>query len=627
MGIIRLNQLPEGSGSLSGDDIFVFMDDPAGNRITKKISLSEITEAIGGGNSFNQDLNTFDSPTFNQIIIDSTAYYVMANTDGNTVTSTDGLSWNGPFDLDFYPDHVATNGDRIVVVDDDEIGYTSFSSPSTVTTITATVSGITNIDLNQIIYGGGYFVVAGGGNDGVKTVPVYGYSSDGSDWTFKTVTGSLANTLADDGNEDCIFSDIDYNGIGWNFSVTSGDEESLGVGGGVYTTDITETFTDGEGGNYFGMVPGQQAAWNGNAWYYINSETGSGFNANTDPREGEWDGPYNPWASSQEDLGINITSNISDTFCGGNGYLAFSDSDGHVSFSNDNGQNWTYVTPIPYTAIITNIAYVDNKFQLALSGTHTSHADGEKITISGSSVSGYSGTYYLDDENFLYTDYQLSTPWAPEIDPFSGTATLTWSHGMYIDAMDYVNGYFYIGNDNEQIARSSDLTNWTIVDDRNNAFEYWDDFSGHTSSLSDGDQMIIGNNSISLRKIYGGGENSGDGNGYDTIELIPDSGLYNNNQYLVIDPTAPNHIHIRAGGNIDDSNAELIIGGENSYVKIGAGSNPSITISANNNVWFFGSDGSLSVPASIPTSDPLVSGQVWLDTANNNVLKVSLPTP
>jgi len=49
MSIKRLKDLPDGSGSLSNDDIFLFMDDPSGSGITKKISLSEIGSAIGGG--------------------------------------------------------------------------------------------------------------------------------------------------------------------------------------------------------------------------------------------------------------------------------------------------------------------------------------------------------------------------------------------------------------------------------------------------------------------------------------------------------------------------------------------------------------------------------------------------
>lgn len=49
MPIKRINEFPEGSGSLSSDDIFLFMDDPSGSGITKRISLSDISGAIGGG--------------------------------------------------------------------------------------------------------------------------------------------------------------------------------------------------------------------------------------------------------------------------------------------------------------------------------------------------------------------------------------------------------------------------------------------------------------------------------------------------------------------------------------------------------------------------------------------------
>lgn len=50
-GIIRLNQLPEGSGSLTNDDIFLIMDNPNGSAVTKKISLSQLSSAIGGGST------------------------------------------------------------------------------------------------------------------------------------------------------------------------------------------------------------------------------------------------------------------------------------------------------------------------------------------------------------------------------------------------------------------------------------------------------------------------------------------------------------------------------------------------------------------------------------------------
>jgi hypothetical protein len=69
-------------------------------------------------------------------------------------------------------------------------------------------------------------------------------------------------------------------------------------------------------------------------------------------------------------------------------------------------------------------------------------------------------------------------------------------------------------------------------------------------------------------KIIGAGEASGDGNGYGTIELVPDASRYEYDQYLIIDPTEPNHIHIRAGGEQDNSSADLILGAERTNVRI-----------------------------------------------------------
>jgi len=88
---------------------------------------------------------------------------------------------------------------------------------------------------------------------------------------------------------------------------------------------------------------------------------------------------------------------------------------------------------------------------------------------------------------------------------------------------------------------------------------------------------------------------SGDGQGYSTIELIPDTNT-TSDQYLIIDPTVPSHIHIRAGGQQDDSSAELFLGGENSYFKVSSGLNPSVAISSNENVWTFNTDGTLQFP-------------------------------
>jgi len=64
------------------------------------------------------------------------------------------------------------------------------------------------------------------------------------------------------------------------------------------------------------------------------------------------------------------------------------------------------------------------------------------------------------------------------------------------------------------------------------------------------------------------GNSSGDGFGYTTLKLVPDSTLTGGDQYVIIDPTAPNHIHIRAGGTQDNSSAQIFLGGERSHVNV-----------------------------------------------------------
>jgi hypothetical protein len=66
-------------------------------------------------------------------------------------------------------------------------------------------------------------------------------------------------------------------------------------------------------------------------------------------------------------------------------------------------------------------------------------------------------------------------------------------------------------------------------------------------------------------------DSSGDGNSYDTIQIVPDDSRYGSDQYLIIDPTAPNHIHVRAGGTMDASGADLILGAENTHVAVSEG--------------------------------------------------------
>jgi hypothetical protein len=101
-------------------------------------------------------------------------------------------------------------------------------------------------------------------------------------------------------------------------------------------------------------------------------------------------------------------------------------------------------------------------------------------------------------------------------------------------------------------------------------------------------------------QIIGAGTASSDGLNSGTMQLVPDASL-DTDQYLIIDPTSPNHIHIRPGGTIDASTADLIMGGENTnllvsdtgnYVDVRTTSSENFT-----NLWRFNSDGLLVGPS------------------------------
>ena len=135
-----------------------------------------------------------------------------------------------------------------------------------------------------------------------------------------------------------------------------------------------------------------------------------------------------------------------------------------------------------------------------------------------------------------------------------------------------------------------------------------------TLMMFDGTRTHQKSKVLSPGVLFGSNADSGDGGGYDTIKLIPDASL-GTDQYLIIDPTSPGHIHIRAGGTIDNSNADLYLGGENSFVKIPNGANPDVVITANSNTWTFNTSGTLVLPDTTIVSQGFISGGIGNHTA------------
>jgi hypothetical protein len=90
----------------------------------------------------------------------------------------------------------------------------------------------------------------------------------------------------------------------------------------------------------------------------------------------------------------------------------------------------------------------------------------------------------------------------------------------------------------------------------------WDNADHSWTMDSEGRLQLPGNGYIQNPE-----DSSGDGYQNDTIKIVPDN-LLNSDQYLIIDPTAPNHIHIRPGGTQDASTADIFIGGERNNLHI-----------------------------------------------------------
>ena len=113
---------------------------------------------------------------------------------------------------------------------------------------------------------------------------------------------------------------------------------------------------------------------------------------------------------------------------------------------------------------------------------------------------------------------------------------------------------------------------------------------------------IVGVTADNDGRIEWMGNSSGDGGGYTTLTLTPDDTV--NDQVLVLDPTAPGHIHLRApgiGGNVEQPTANIFLGPENTNFEITAqyGNAPEARIRSGGYTWTFGNDGNLTVPGNI----------------------------
>ncbi len=534
----------------------------------------------------------------------STALYVAVINTGIIAGSTDGINWteyNSSLDGISY---VAVGPNKIVYVADSSVGSDdSLWYADTYDTAPTEVTSISTRNYRQIKYFQSISKFVAVGDNGASD-PALVYSSDGVTWTEVTIDPTFLSGVV--GYTGGNFTDIEQNNGG--FFITS-DRPELG---GFYIANITDTL-DGTT-NVAVNLAVDKVLWASNGefpgWHIFDDDTGTGwyYNSNTNPGTGSFSNTWgiaNVGASFESIIGYN-PGNAVETVIGN--YNSVST----VMVSTDNGQilywpavpNGPFVSiPKPYTATIT--AWTSSATsQITISG-RSADGTGERFTVTGSTVTAYNGTYYIGgpENDEVFTDIDRLIPFdTSALDPFTGTATITWSHGQYIDALHYSNGIFYAGNDDEELFSSTDGgATWTQVESLTGS-------PGEPDYLNDIDSYVTGGTISTGDITFSGVDIRGNGDMFTTgsINLVPNSTLKSAGQYITIYPTNQfdyPHVHIAAG-----DGGELYIGNDDQYVKTGI--DGSIAISSYNadtdisHGWNFGIDGSTSFPIlTVPISD------------------------
>lgn len=93
MSIKRIKDFQDGNTSLTEDDIFLFMDNPSGDGITKKVSLSTIASLLGG-NTTSVSVFSLGLVSGNTAInYDTDKLIQTLSLDGSATTFTQGTGW------------------------------------------------------------------------------------------------------------------------------------------------------------------------------------------------------------------------------------------------------------------------------------------------------------------------------------------------------------------------------------------------------------------------------------------------------------------------------------------------------------------------------------------------------
>jgi hypothetical protein len=226
-----------------------------------------------------------------------------------------------------------------------------------------------------------------------------------------------------------------------------------------------------------------------------------------------------------------------------------SDPDWDTAIWNNGGEVYSQVV---FTNAQNIINFFDNTFGNAYNRT---------VSINGTLVGTYDGASYGGGNITV----SINGPFIP--DTTVNEITFGYAQSSRFD-INYDDGYMNISSEGMDLELNSTDDIDLNAADQIRFYSNTDGSSKSWSMDSEGKFNLPGSGYI--ENVIDG---SGDGSNNDTLKLVPDSNLIQNNnetadQYIIIDPTDPDHIHIRAGGAIDESTATLILGGERNAVVV-----------------------------------------------------------
>lgn len=437
----------------------------------------------------------------------SSNIYIMANVDGDIVTSTDGVTWGEPTPSGMVGiSRLAVHGGTIVYaysyVDGGDgtpivpgLYYSTTIGTVELCTGTDVEAGegpSNNIYWNQVRYFSepNKWVAVGYVDGSSYEFPAVAYSDDGINWTVVLAD----NTFVTDFNNDEYnwpLTDIAWISETQKYVITSKINGPDWYGGIFVTSDLTVAL-DASVHVAINLNPKKVAPWpvtqfggpTGYVMLWSADEDNVVWAGNgTDPEDYYSDIQY--WADGVSQQ-IGYVPFISEVAYDEDVWIAVTD-DGQVITPGPvimGPPQYTVSVPLPYTTTDFSISranpavltYNENNPELAL-------IDNEKIVISGSDM--FDGTYYYKaSDDTLYTDQSLTTALDSSMfDPFVSGGTLTMSHGTYFDAAGAAGRYYYIGNDDEQVFRSTNGTTWTQLADVTG--QYFNDFAYGTFTTED----------------------------------------------------------------------------------------------------------------------------------------------